>query len=193
MRFKTDTNKIFFTSDNHFHHTNIIEFCNRPWGDIKTHDNALIQNWNQVVPSDGIVFCGGDFIWTGNIKEVKSLVEQLNGDIYLTLGNHCYKNKLYRPIFKSIFKDVRDMYYITILDSELEHNHINFLLCHYPLMFWRSRYVNLHGHVHSGPNIDAKEKVPFHPMRYDIGIDNNNYKPISYHELKIILTKNYKK
>ena len=97
MRIKTkfDKDKLFFTSDPHFHHTNIIEYCNRPWGDIKTHDGALIANWNKVVPSDGVVFCGGDFIWTGNIDWVKEIVESLNGDIYLTLGNHKFDNLKY--------------------------------------------------------------------------------------------------
>lgn len=186
---KFDKNKLFFTSDPHFHHTNIIEYCNRPWGDIKTHDLALIANWNEVVPSDGIVFCGGDFIWTGNIDWVKEVVDQLNGDIYLTLGNHDYQNRLDRPVFKGIFKEVGDLFYLTVEDDELESKHINFQIGHYPYMFWRRGYIHLHGHVHSGPYSTASDKVPPHPMRYDIGVDNNDYKPISYHELKVIITK----
>lgn len=189
IRINFDKDKLFFTSDPHFHHSNIIEFCNRPWGDIKTHDLTLIENWNNIVPEDGIVFCGGDFIWTGNIDRVKDVVDRLNGKIYLTLGNHDYKNRLDREIFKSIFEDVQDIYYFTVKDEELEQEHADFMICHYPIMFWRSGYFQLHGHVHSGPKSEASEKVPFHPMRYDIGVDNNNYKPISYHELKVIFTK----
>lgn len=100
-----------------------------------------------------------------------------------------YKNRLDRPIFKTIFADVQDIYYFTVEDGELEQNHMSIMICHYPIMFWRPGYVMLHGHVHSGPNSTAKDKVPFHPLRYDIGVDANNYKPISYHELKVILTK----
>lgn len=95
LREKFDKDKVFFTSDNHWHHANILEYCNRPWGDIKTHDNALIQEWNKVVPEDGIVFCAGDFIWTGNIDWIKELVSKLNGKIYLTLGNHKFGNLKY--------------------------------------------------------------------------------------------------
>ena len=100
-----------------------------------------------------------------------------------------YKNRLDREVFKTVFADVQDIYYFTVEDGELEQNHMSIMICHYPIMFWRPGYVMLHGHVHSGPNSTAKDKVPFHPLRYDIGVDANNYKPISYHELKVILTK----
>lgn len=187
MRIKnTDKSKLFFISDPHFHHTNVIEYCNRPWGDIKTHDEALVQNWNRVVPKDGEVICGGDFIWTGNIDWIKSIVEKLNGKIHLILGNHDYQNKLDREIFKSIFASVSDMIYLQVKDEDTSSGHMNFIISHYPMMYWRRGYYHLHGHVHSGERSTASEKVPFHPMRYDIGVDNNNYRPISYYELNEI-------
>ena len=185
-----ESKRIFFTSDTHFQHENIIEYCNRPYQHLSEMNHALIDNWNEVVPPNGIVFHAGDFIFTGNIDVIKDIVDDLNGDIYLTLGNHDYQNKLDREVFKKIFKDVRDMYQITIMDSELEEKHINFIITHYPFLFWRRGYVHLHGHVHSGPLSSASEKVAYHPMRYDIGVDNNNFYPISYHQLKVILTKN---
>jgi calcineurin-like phosphoesterase family protein len=182
MIFKTDNiDNIFFTSDTHFHHANILEFCSRPWGDIKIHDEALIQNWNDVVPEDGIVFHGGDLIWTGKIDWIKHVVGRLNGRIYLTLGNHDYQNRLDREVFKSIFADVQDMYYILPKDVK------PVLLCHYPLMYWRSGYIHLHGHVHSGPNSTTTDKVPPHPYRYDIGVDAWDYKPVSYHKIKELI------
>lgn len=86
-----DKDKLFFTSDTHFTHKNIIDFCNRPYGDVRTMNLALITNWNKVVPKDGIVFHAGDFALTSNIGLVKEIVDQLNGKIYLTLGNHVLK------------------------------------------------------------------------------------------------------
>ncbi|MFW6311689.1 MAG: metallophosphoesterase [Nanoarchaeota archaeon] len=191
MEIKKKFNKdnLYFTSDSHFHHKNIVEYCNRPWGDVQTQDSALIALWNSVVPKDATVFHGGDFIFTGNIEYTRELVDKLNGTIYLTLGNHDYKNSLNREVFKTIFEDVQDIYYITVEDEELEYNCMNIQICHYPLYYWRSGYVHLHGHIHSGPRSTSNEKLSFHPLRYDIGIDNNDYKPISYHDLKVILTK----
>lgn len=180
-----DKSNVFFTSDTHFNHANIIEFCKRPFHDVFHQDENLIQLWNEIVPPNGIVFHGGDFIWTGQIDRVRDVVKQLNGDIYLSLGNHCYQNRLDRQIFKTIFKDVQDMYYITVQDEDHQYKRMNFQLCHYPLMYWRSNYYHLHGHVHSGPRCKPQDKVPFHYLRYDIGVDNNDFKPISYETLKL--------
>ena len=49
MNFKFDGDKVFFTSDTHFKHANIIKFCERPFGSIEEMNEALIANWNRVV------------------------------------------------------------------------------------------------------------------------------------------------
>lgn len=49
MNFKFDGDKVFFTSDTHFNHANIIKFCERPFGSIEEMNEALIANWNRVV------------------------------------------------------------------------------------------------------------------------------------------------
>lgn len=46
--------KVFFTSDTHFYHARIVESSERPFNDIDEMNEALIRNWNAVVPRDGI-------------------------------------------------------------------------------------------------------------------------------------------
>jgi len=180
----SEAEKIFFTSDTHFFHKNIIDFCNRPYGDMQTMNSALIMNWNKVVPKDGIVFHAGDFAMTANKEYIKELISQLNGKIYLVFGNHDYQNRLDRVDVKPLFHQTSDMYQFTVLDDELEGGHINFIITHYPFLFWRRGYIHLFGHIHSGPNSTSKDKVPYHPMRYDIGVDAWNYTPVSYNIMK---------
>ena len=56
-------------------------------------------------------------------------------------------------------------------------------------LFWTRGAVHVHGHIHSGPLSSSSEVADFNPLRYDIGVDNNNLKPISYNNLKGIITK----
>lgn len=79
--------KIWFTSDLHFGHRNIIKFCNRPWETVEEMDKALIENWNSVVGKNDIVFDLGDFAFAPNWRW-KEIISQLNGKHYLILGNH---------------------------------------------------------------------------------------------------------
>ena len=85
----SDGSKVFFTSDHHFGHANIIRFCNRPWSTISEHNRALIANWNAVVPEDGIVFHLGDFCYKGGgFPAMWWIKGQLHGRIILIRGNH---------------------------------------------------------------------------------------------------------
>ena len=92
---------------------------------------------------------------------------------------------------KDIFENrTMDTAELIVQDSDLKSGHENFFISHYPHLFWMRGYIHLHGHVHSGHACSGNEQVPFHPLRYDIGIDNNNYKPISYNDLMIIINNN---
>ena len=61
MNYKFDGSRVFFTSDTHFNHANIIRFCNRPFKDVSHMNEAIISNWNRVVGPEDIVFHLGDF------------------------------------------------------------------------------------------------------------------------------------
>jgi len=185
----------YFTSDTHFFHENIIKFCNRPFDNIKDMGQVLINNWNDIVGKDDEVYHLGDFAFTGNIKAIKTLKESLNGKIHLILGNHDYQNKLNRPIFKEIFDSVQDYLYIQIDDDEMEGGWQGIVLSHYPMLTWHQALRGswqLFGHIHLGPYAIGQDKnLPLKPNQYDVGVDNNNYFPVSYDEVKIIITKQY--
>lgn len=59
--YKFDPSEVWFTSDTHFGHENIIRYCGRPFRNTEEMNAELIRRWRETVPEDGIVFHLGDF------------------------------------------------------------------------------------------------------------------------------------
>lgn len=178
--------RLFFTSDTHFGHANIIKYCSRPYNDIQEMDEDLIQRWNNTVTPNDIVFHLGDFAF--NVGDnIMTIIRRLNGHIYIVPGNHD------NTIWVAIAKENPDK--VTLCESIqlISVNHKEILLCHYPLLCYAGSYrgtdaaIQLFGHVHSGPNsvtgLDCQRLMYLQPTQYDVGVDNNNYTPISLEEL----------
>ena len=49
MDYKFNGSGVFFTSDTHFNHTNIIRFCSRPFKDVEHMNETLIDKDTQKV------------------------------------------------------------------------------------------------------------------------------------------------
>ena len=181
---QTSKSEVFFTSDTHFGHSNIIKYCARPFDTTNNMDEALINNWNAKVPKDGIVYHLGDFAW-GSINYWEKIREQLNGEIILIYGNHDEKYLNNKRMYK-LFKEV-------IPQKKIWINKIPIYMNHYPFLCFGGSYKGLgatwqlFGHVHSNPRseegLDHKRLVNCFPTQYDVGVDNNNFTPISFDEL----------
>lgn len=179
---------IWFISDTHFGHTNIIRFCNRPFSSIKEMDETIINNWNSVVKPNDIVFHLGDFAFASNARW-KQLIQALNGHIYLIVGNHDEIRYPGHQVF-DLFEGVTSQLIVKIDGQAAYLNHYPFL-CYGGA--WRKDAVwQLYGHVHSGPHCEDKDMARLamtFPYQYDVGIDNNNYTPVSWEQIKEIINK----
>ena len=54
--------KVFFTSDLHFGHTNVITLDKRPFSSVEEMDEELIKRWNKKVGKGDLVYVLGDMI-----------------------------------------------------------------------------------------------------------------------------------
>lgn len=181
--FKFDPNLTFFTSDTHFGHANIIKLCSRPFKDVEEMNEKLVENWNKVVPENGTVFHLGDFAFGGSTLW-NSIIPRLNGRIYLILGNHDRKN--IRQGYMDKFVDIVPQMQIDIEGRSVYLNHYPFL-CYGGSYRDENSVWQLFGHVHSGPNctgLDCDRLGILFPYQYDVGVDNNNYTPISWQQVK---------
>jgi len=180
---KFEAYKVFFTSDTHFNHAKIIEYCNRPFSDVEDMNEVMIANWNRVVQPDDHVFHLGDFAM-GGVEEWNSILDRLKGKIHLILGNHdlrtvgsdCPKG----------FEDVCMQKIIMIGKHQI-------ILNHYPLLCYSGadkKTWQLFGHVHTNKNnigSDAGRLQLLFPTQYDVGVDNNDYTPVSFEKIREVV------
>ena len=171
MNIKLDRfDNLFFTSDPHFFHKNILKYGRgKFFNSVEEMNEALIKNWNDVVPKDGIVFVVGDFALCSKSK-LHSILDRLNGTIYLILGNHDIKKYFDHPKIVKI-----DNYCVLEVDGQ------TIIMSHFPFRSWEKRQYdswNIHGHCHNTLDEDGSKQI-------DVGVDNKNrFKPFSYLEIK---------
>lgn len=196
--FKQD--KIFWTSDNHFYHKGVIEFCQRPFQSLEEMNETMIINWNNVVSEDSTVIICGDFIFSANIELIKDLLSKLNGNKILILGNHCLQNRLDRDIIRKLFNDqVYHQLEIEVEDVDGANGTQYIFNSHYPCVVWpKSHSGSWHcfGHVHTNGNNTGSESllmIEYSKLclkSHDAGVDNNGFTPIGYPKLKKIVNGN---
>jgi calcineurin-like phosphoesterase family protein len=154
----------------------VLRYCSRPFQTIEEHDRVLIENWNNKVGKNDLIYILGDFTLSTNNEVIKAYADQLNGRKILIKGNHD-KNKMPEGVFDEItlYKEIRDGDYKVIL-------------FHYAIESWLHRFskdnrgenpkiktIHLHGHSHS--------LTPIIPDRYDVGVDSQGYMPCTLKEI----------
>jgi calcineurin-like phosphoesterase family protein len=157
----------YFTADLHFDHTNIIEYCKRPWGNANYMNEGLIKNYNaRVQPEDTCYFLGD--IGFCHAEYLYALLKRMNGRKILIFGNHDNVIRKNRELFEGIFEEMHDFLEVKVKDERL-------ILCHYPLLAW-PRGIMLHGHCH-GTAVYPRNN--FGDKRIlDVGVDCHGYAPI---------------
>lgn len=174
-------NTIFFTSDHHFGHNNIIRFCNRPFDTIDEMNEELLRRWNEKVGPNDEVYHLGDFALC-TTPQFMDIASRLNGTIYLIAGNHegtAMSNR-------SRFKWIKDYFELKVKDESCTNGVQRIILFHYAMRVWRSHgrgTWHLYGHSHSTlPDLEDS-------LSFDIGVDCHDFYPLSYNEVKAIMKK----
>lgn len=134
---------VYFTADTHFSHKNILFHENRPYRSIEEMDSDLIEKWNKTVEKNDTVYHLGDFVFGGTAKWER-ILPQLNGKIYLVLGNHDDQKVVKR--LSHYFESVENM-----IVKKIDKQHL--YLCHYPIEIGLTpNTYSIGGHIHSNPS-----------------------------------------
>lgn len=165
---------VYFTSDRHFGHANIIDYCSRPFRNSREMDEALIANHNALVGVDDDVYDLGDFAFGRGVDYAYALhcFTRLNGRKHFVRGNH---DKLLDEIYRKqpqLFASYERGY------SEIEVNGVTIILCHYAMREWHHALKgtwHLFGHTHNS--------LPGYGKSFDVGVDAWEYKPVSFEQV----------
>lgn len=164
----------WFTSDTHFGHGKIIEYCNRPFTNSDEMDRVLIANWNAAVQPEDVVYHNGDVALVRDRPgHWDRIAAQLHGTIHLTVGNHDEDEMLTHPRFASV-----EHYREIFIGAQ------RIVLSHYAMRTWhkcgskskKRRSLMFYGHSHAG--------LPGNAQSLDIGVDAWNFRPINLEQIR---------
>lgn len=164
---------IWFTSDYHLSHKNIIEYCNRPFENVQVMDRTIVKNLERKLEPGDILYYLGDLTFDINaalhfFKNFKDI------QIHFIIGNHD-STKILEIAYK---------FCVTVSNLKvIKLNMQNIILCHYPISIDNDKHNSwcLYGHSHGKRAQKERE--------YDVSVDNNDFLPLSYHELTEIMRK----
>jgi calcineurin-like phosphoesterase family protein len=120
--------RIWFSSDYHFGHANIIKYCNRPFKDVVEMEDEIIRRHNEVVKKTDVVICLGDISFQHSLSKLN----KMNGVFFIVRGNHDDKH-----IKKIAPKEIIVSYY-----------NIKLFCTHKPCSIIGKYNLNIVGHVH---------------------------------------------
>ncbi len=145
---------IYFTSDQHFGHENIIRYCKRPYKTISEMNQSLIGNWNSIVNDSDLIFILGDF----SMHNIEHYMPLLNGNKVLIKGNHDRQHNISSLLITSHGTRIY-MQHKPFIDKPITRK-IDMILC---------------GHVHNNWKGTMFQKIPM----INVGVDVWDYKPVS--------------
>ena len=184
---------IWFTSDHHFGHYNIIKHCDRPFTGVHEMNMIMQDLWNDRVKDDDVVYYLGDFAMKPYLVDIG--VPQLKGHKTLVVGNHdkCFKFKVehVERYKKAGFEIITDQINLYVPDK------FKAILSHFPYRDTpHTKYTSrrpvrkqgknpedflLCGHVH--------EKWQAHDGMINVGVDVWDFAPVHIDEIEQLARK----
>lgn len=173
---------IWFISDTHFGHANILGFKNydgtplRTFNRVDEMDEHMIERWNSVVKPQDKVYHLGDCVI--NKKHLPKL-HRLNGHKRLVRGNHDIEPT---KVFMEYFEEI---YGVRVFPKE------GFVCSHIPIhrdcLRWK---VNVHGHLHGNKMLDSihphctKLNPKYDKRYYSVCVEQIDYTPVHIDTIK---------
>lgn len=186
--------RVFFTSDTHAGHANVIRYDNaaleavlgrkpRPFRSVEEMDEALIERWNAAVRPGDVVYHLGDMCLHKDAARAFAWRARLNGAIRLVLGNHRTVDRLL--VREGVVEPVAPEFELKIEDPDAPGGSRMIVLSHYAHRVWNKSHRgawHLYGHSHGSLPDDPRS------LSMDVGCMLFDLQPISYLRVKSVMS-----
>lgn len=156
---------IYFTSDLHVGHKNIVKFTDRSLVTTQEqHDEWLRNLWNSQVSKGDFVYILGDISFA-NLDYTKDFLSSLNGQKFVIKGNH--DNEKHLDYLRQSNTIVGWEHYKEIKVLGKDGTKYSTCLFHFAIASWHKQNYgswHLHGHSHGSYQGDG--------LCLDVGIDS---------------------
>lgn len=166
-------------------HANIIKYCKRPFESAERMDETIIDNWNELISKNDLVFFLGDFSMS---KEAYTKILPLLQfkKMFFILGNHDRKSTLKEVGSRNVCGEIEIHKNLTI-----KYDEQYYFLTHRPINA-HPEYPTICGHVHEkwkvlekGASIkefsrktDTTKEIELNNSIVNVGIDVHDFFPI---------------
>lgn len=164
---------IWFSSDYHIGHKNIIEHAKRPFDNIEEMAETIVARHNEVVKKGDIIYLVGDTFWqrTVGFEQAGKFLRRLNGTRWLMEGNHDDE------LVYQLVPHAKQMH-------EVKWDGHKIVACHYPMLSWPGSFhgsTTVHGHTHQKHQLTLPPKKIIH-----IGVDSWDFRPVSAEQIVVL-------
>jgi calcineurin-like phosphoesterase family protein len=171
---------IFITSDEHYGHENIIQFCNRPFSSTEEMRETLIERHNKKVPNKQsyVTIHAGDIFWqTMTEGEALAILTRLNGRHAFLYGNHdelMERSRLLPDAFEWVCGRNKEN-----TSYSIKFNKHLIVISHFAQRVWQNSHKgSWHVYGHSHGELEPMGKS------FDIGVDGHDFTPWSLEEIE---------
>ena len=138
-------------------------------------NETLIKNFNSLIKPSDTIYILGDFAMKGTYENLAFLMNRLNGSKHYIIGNHCKEKHYIQMESDGIIESINQATGISINGQYI-------WISHYAHRVWDKSHHgswHLYGHSHGS--------LPPIGLSWDVGVDNNNYFPVSFDQLSKIM------
>lgn len=160
---------IYFMSDLHIGHENVIQFDHRPFSSIQEMNDSIVKDLQTKLKPEDVLFDLGDMFWEVPWITCKSILDSIPVEkLYECPGNHHIAGNYYGPQARlsCCFTELADIFDIIVVKNKKTYR---LSLSHFPIIDWNHKArggLMIHGHCHG--QID-KFNSSSPALRVDVG------------------------